>query len=221
LDKALWEDSERIDSDHDFGKNILPSLVKAGKKVIAYPFDGYWVDVGTVDSYWQAHMDLLREPPPFDLGNRSWIIHTRTEERPPARIANGAKVIDSMIADGCKIAEGAIIERSVLGPGVVIGPGVQIRESVILTDARIEAGAILERTIADKRVLVKENAHIGRMGNEKKPVITTLGKTCVVPVNRSVGAGALVGPDVAESDFEGKDVAEGGILLTKRLPYEI
>jgi glucose-1-phosphate adenylyltransferase len=66
LDRALWEDSERIDSDHDFGKNILPALVESGKKIYTYPFSGYWVDVGTVDSYWQAHMDLLRVPPPVD-----------------------------------------------------------------------------------------------------------------------------------------------------------
>ncbi len=221
LDRALWEDSERMDSDHDFGKNILPSLVNAQKNVYAYPFSGYWVDVGTVDSYWQAHMDLLQDPAPFDLSNRSWIIHTRTEERPPARIAQGAEIIDSMVADGCKIASGARIERSVLGPGVIVGPGVVIRESVVLTDVRIDAGAIVERAIADKRVHIMENARVGKMASEPKPVITTLGKTCQVPPGKVIGAGALVGPDVAEIDYEGKDVNEGAMLLTKRQPYEI
>ncbi len=221
LDKALWEDSERPDSDHDFGKNILPTLVDSDKKVFTYPFGGYWVDVGTVDSYWLAHMDLLKDPPPFDLNDRSWIIHTRTEERPPARISKGAQIIDSMVADGCRIAGDAHIECSVLGPGVVIGPGAQIRESVLLTDVTVEAGAVVERTIADKRVHIGENARVGRMGDEKKPLITTLGKTCDVPAGKIIGAGALVGPDVVESDFKGKDVQEGGLLLTNRLPYEI
>lgn len=221
LDHALWEDSERLDSDHDFGKNILPALVNSGRKVCAFPFSDYWVDVGTVDSYWQAHMDLLNEPAPFDLSNRSWIIHTRTEERPPARIAKGAVIVDSMIADGCKIASDAYIEKSVLGPGVVVESGVQIRESVILTDVKIESGAVIERTIIDKRAWIKRNARIGKIGSETKPVISTLGKTCEVPAGRVIGAGALVGPDVAESDYEGKDVLEGAILLTKRLPYEI
>lgn len=221
LDRALWEDSERIDSDHDFGKNILPSLVSSQKNVFAYPFSGYWVDVGTVDSYWQAHMDLLLDPAPFDLSDRSWIIHTRTEERPPARIAHGAEIIDSLVADGCKIFNGARVERSVLGPGVMVGPGAVIRESVILTDARIDAGAVVERTIADKKVQIMENARVGKIINDPKPVITTLGKTCLVPAGKIIGAGALVGPDVAESDYQGKDVSEGAILLTKRLPYEI
>ncbi len=221
LDRALWEDSERIDSDHDFGKNILPSLVKSGKAVYAYPFSGYWVDVGTVDSYWQAHMDLLQEPAPFDLSNRSWIIHTRTEERPPARIAKGAVIVDSMVADGCKIASGATIEHSVLGPGVIVGPDVVIRESVILTDVRIDRGATIERSIVDKRVHIGENARVGKIVSDPKPLICTLGKTCVVPAGRVIGAGALVGPDVAESDYEGKDASEGAIILTKRMPYEI
>jgi glucose-1-phosphate adenylyltransferase len=85
----LWDDHARADSSHDFGKDILPRLVAQGKNVFAFPYNGYWVDVGTVNSYWQAHMDLLTDNPPLDLNDRSWIIHTRTEERPPRALPAG------------------------------------------------------------------------------------------------------------------------------------
>ncbi len=221
LDRALWEDKEHIDSDHDFGKNILPDLVKEGKRVFAYPFEGYWVDVGTVDSYWQAHMDLLSEPPPLDLNDRSWIVHTRTEERPPARIVKGAIIENSMVADGCQIAEGARIERSVLGPGVKVGPGAVIRESVVLTDVEIMAEALVEHAIVDKKVKIGAKARIGAIRQGLAPSICTLGKSCSVPAGMVVGPGALIGPDVAETDYPTPSVVERGIVMTKRLPYEI
>jgi len=221
LDRALWEDKERIDSDHDFGKNILPDLVKEGKKVYAYPFEGYWVDVGTVDSYWQAHMDLLSEPPPLDLNDRSWIVHTRTEERPPARIVKGSVVENSMVADGCQIAAGARVERSVLGPGVKVGPGAIIRESVLLTDVEVMSDAVVERSIIDKKAKIGEKAHVGAIDPGLELSISTLGKSCLVPPGMVIGAGALVGPDVAETDYPAATVVERGIVMTKRLPYEI
>ena len=91
LDQALWEDHVHDDSSHDFGKDIIPKLIKIGAKVYAFPYDGYWVDVGTSISYWQAHMDMLNDPPPIDLNDRHWIIHTRTEERSPVRICKGQR----------------------------------------------------------------------------------------------------------------------------------
>src|SRR4030095_4730222 len=85
LDRVLWEDLQRPDSSHDFGKDILPRLIKSRARVYAFPYTGYWMDVGTVSSYWQAHMDLLSPSPPLKLYNRNWVIHTRNEERPPRR----------------------------------------------------------------------------------------------------------------------------------------
>jgi glucose-1-phosphate adenylyltransferase len=116
LDQVLWDDHNRADSTHDFGRDILPRMVTEGAKVCAFPFSGYWVDVGTVESYWIAHMDLLNTPPSIDLNDRSWVVHTRTEERPPVRIAGGAEVLDSMITDGCVISSDARVERSVREP---------------------------------------------------------------------------------------------------------
>jgi glucose-1-phosphate adenylyltransferase len=219
LNQALWEDHMRADSQHDFGKDILPSLVKQGKRVFAYPFEGYWVDVGTIDSYWKAHMDLLASPPPIDLNDRSWIVHTRTEERPPVWVERGATVLDSMITDGCEIAADARVERSVLGPGVRVRPGAVVFESVILTDATIEAGAVVEHAIVDKKVHIGEKAHVGAVRPE--PQITMIGKSSRIGPGVVIEQGVIIGPDVIESDFSGTTVPTGTYLPTKRAPFDI
>jgi glucose-1-phosphate adenylyltransferase len=107
LDSYLLEDHNLATSSHDFGRDILPKMIADGNRVFAYPYDGYWMDVGTASSYWKAHMDHLEDKPPFDLNDRSWIIHTRTEERPPVWIARDATIENSLICDGCEIASNA------------------------------------------------------------------------------------------------------------------
>ena len=221
LDHALWENRQRADTTHDFGKDILPNMVADRKRLFAYPFSGYWVDVGTVESYWRAHMDLLTTHPPIDLNDRSWIIHTRTEERPPVWISSGSKVLDSMIVDGCEIAPGAHIERSVLGPGVRVKEEAIIRESVILTDSTIESGAIVERSIIDKKVTVCPMAHIGSIESEGELSIPMIGKHSIVPAGLRIEAGAVIGTDVIESDYPSRPIGHDDYIQTKRLPYEV
>lgn len=221
LDQALWEDHGYSASSHDFGKDILPRLVKQGARVYAFPFSGYWVDVGTVGSYWQAHMDLLTSPPPIDLNDRSWIIHTRTEERPPMRIAHGAQVSDSLITDGCEIASGAVVERSILSPGVRVQSGAIIRESVVLTDAVISTGSVVERAILDKRVYVGENSRVGSMEEGASPPIVMVGKNCHLPAGLTIEAGAIIGTDVIPTDFTSLIVRGDDYIQTKRMPYEV
>ncbi len=221
LDRVLWEDHKRKESTHDFGKDILPRLVKSERRVIAFPFTGYWMDVGTILSYWQAHMDMLSPNPPLKLYDRSWIIHTRTEERPPVRIPQNACVFASMISDGCTIQENARIESSVLSPGVMVRPGAVVRESIILTDTIIESGAVIERAIIDKRVRVEQNAHVG--GGIANPDIqlAVVGKNSIIPAGMIVEPGATISTDVAASDYSGPVVKAGELLETKRQPYEI
>jgi glucose-1-phosphate adenylyltransferase len=221
LDRVLWEDHLREDSSHDFGKDILPRLVKSKKRVIAFPFTGYWMDVGTILSYWQAHMDMLSLNPPLKLYDRSWIIHTRTEERPPVRIPQTACIFASMISDGCYIQEGARVESSVLSPGVIVRPGAVVRESIILTDTIIESGAVIERAIIDKRVHVEQNARVG--GGIANPDIqlAVVGKNSTIPAGMIVEPGATIGTDVIASDYAGLMVKSGERLETKRQPYEI
>ncbi len=221
LDRALWEDHIHHESSHDFGKDILPRLVAEGKRVFAYPYEDYWVDVGTIESYWKAHMDLLAYPPPVDLNDRSWIIHTRTEERPPVRMSGGAEVIDSMIADGCVIAPNARIERSVLSPGVRVAPGAVVRESVVLTDVTIDSDAVVEHAIIDKRVIIGERARVGARRAGLEPIITMVGKNSHILPGMVIEPGAVVGSDVMETDYPSQLVRSGDYVQTRRLPYEI
>jgi glucose-1-phosphate adenylyltransferase len=196
LEDLLLEDAARMDSRHDFGYNIIPRMLQLGMKVIAYTFDGYWIDVGTVDAYWEAHMDLLTMPPALNLNDRSWIIHTRSEERPPVQIQQGAVVQDSLITDGSIICEGARVVRSVLSPGVYVGPGAQIMESVVLTDSYIERDAVLERAIVDKGVVIGQGARVGQRLEGDKLGIACIGKNTTVPPGFVIEDSTLIGTDL-------------------------
>ena len=220
LDKLLWEDHLTQDSSHDFGKNIIPRMVESGMNVFAFPYKGYWVDVGTKNSFWQAHMDLLEQTPSLNLYDRSWIIHTRTEERPPAFINSGSNVKNSLICDGCNIEEGATVYRSVLSPGVHVKSGAVVKESIILTDSVLEKGSLTERAILDKRVHAQANAQIGGI-NEEELLITMIGKNSIIPEGCIIQPGAMIGPDVIPSDFSRMEVLSGEFVQTRRLPYEV
>lgn len=226
LDRVLLEDREIEESSHDFGKDILPRMIARGERVYSWIYRGYWRDVGTIESFWEAHMDLIGDPPLYDLNDLGWLIHTRSENRPPARVSRGASVSDSLITHGCTIAQGAVIERSVLSPGVRVEPGAIIRESVLITDCVVEANALVERAVLDKRARVGHGARVGAMplageDVEGKRRFAVLGKNSVVPAGMRVGPGAEVGPDVIPSDFEHDTVAPGEIVQTKRRPHEV
>jgi glucose-1-phosphate adenylyltransferase len=206
LAQVLTEDAKRRDSSHDFGKDVIPRMVQGGFRVFAYPFQGYWVDVGTIEAYWQTQMDLLKHPPALDLNDRSWIVHTKSEERPPVRIQEGAIVKDSMITDGCIISAGARVEKSVLSPGVMVGPGTVIRYSVILTDTTIDAGSRIERSVIDKIVRVGRNVHMGQPPKKGVPPvegsgITTVGKNAHIPAGIRIPRGSVVAADATPEYF--------------------
>jgi len=201
LEKMLTEDQMLKGSNHDFGKDILPRMVIENMNVFAYPYGGYWIDVGTIDAYWEAHMDLLASPPSLNLNDRTWVIHTRSEERPPVQIHAGAMVRDSLITDGSVIAEGALVERSVLSPGVYVGPNAVVRESIILTDTYIEAGAVVERCIIDKIAVIGHNAHVGSIQDVGELGITCVGKNTHVPAGYTVGRSVVLGTDLRLEDF--------------------
>jgi len=177
-------------------------MIAGGHPVYAYPFEAYWVDVGTLESYWQSQMSLLDQPPPLDLNDRSWIIHTRSEERPPVMIQEGAIVRDSLITDGCVIAAGALVERSVLSPGVSVGVNAIVRESVVLTDTSIGAGARVQRAIVDKSVRIGRGAKVGGRlrvaehgGKPEGLGLTTIGKNAVVLEKTEIPVGAVIESD--------------------------
>ena len=201
LERVLAEDQADPDSERDFGKNILPKMVAESMNIFAYPYGGYWIDVGTIDAYWEAHMDLLSSPPSLNLNDRTWVIHTRSEERPPVRIGADTRIVDSMITDGSVIGAGAVIERSVLSPGVFVGPGAVIRESVILNDAYIESGAQVERALVDKIAVIGKNARVGFWQDLGDLKITSVGKNARIPPDFTIGAGSVVGSDCTHESF--------------------
>ncbi|PLS14967.1 glucose-1-phosphate adenylyltransferase [Bacillus sp. M6-12] len=145
LKEYLEKDALNPDSSRDFGKDIIPMLLEDEKKLMAYPFKGYWKDVGTVESLWEANMDLLDEKCELDLFDHSWRIYSVNPNQPPQYIAPYAKVEESLINEGCMV-EGKV-EKSVLFQGVTVGRHSQISESVIMSDAVIEENVIIERAI--------------------------------------------------------------------------
>ena len=222
LERMLQRDHELGDSSHDFGKDILPRMLIEEQRVFAWPFGGYWIDVGTIDAYWEAHMDLLGTPPSLNLNDRTWVIHTRSEERPPVQIKQGADVRDSLVAEGAIISENALVERSVLSPGVIVGPDAVVRESILLTDACIEAGAVIERAIIDKIVVIGHNARVGRISEVGDLGITCVGKNSQVPPGFTIGRSCIIGTDLQARDldaFPDRQVPDGerlGFQLARR-----
>ena len=201
LEQLLQEDMKRKSSAHDFGKDIIPRMIIENMRVFAYPYGGYWIDVGTIDAYWEAHMDLIGSPPSLNLNDRTWVIHTLSEERPPVHIQAGATVKNSLITDGSVVSDGALIENSILSPGVYVGPNAVVRDSIVLTDTYIEAGAVVERCILDKIVVIGHNARVGKIQDVGDLAITCVGKNTHVPAGYTVGAGSILGTDLRLEDF--------------------
>jgi glucose-1-phosphate adenylyltransferase len=210
LEKVLREDAHRQSSTHDFGRDIIPRMVDDQYRVYAYPYGGYWVDVGTIDAYWETHMDLVAHPPALDLTDRSWVIRTRSEERPPVRIEAGATITDSLVTDGSVIAAGALVERSVLSPGVYVGPDAVVRESIVFTDTYIEAGAVVERAIIDKQCVIGHSSRVGEIQELPGELgITTIGKNTHIGSGMVVERDVHVGSDLLPEDFEDKRITSG------------
>lgn len=220
LSRLLLEDHLMKESSHDFGKDILPRMIARGEKVHTWPYWGYWRDVGTLESYWEAHMDLLSQPPAYDLNDTGWLIHTRSENRAPARLGK-ATVSDSLLTHGCVIDEGATVERSVLGPGVRVSRGAVVRESVVLNDTLIGVNATVERAIIDKHVVVSAGCRVGAMGDEAIPRLAVVGKGSTLPEGLIVHPGGEVAHDVVPSDLDVGEVPSGLSVYTKRHPWDI
>ena len=191
--KYLEEDDNDPESSKDFGKNILPKMLNAGEKMFAYRFEGYWKDVGTISSLWEANMDLLGENPVFDVANPAWKIHSRNPLAPPEYIGDGASVQNSMVALGCEIYGN--VENSVLSSNVVIEKGAVVRDSVIMSGTTVKAGAQVNYSIIDEDVVVGEDSFIGADKAEAKG-ITVLGRNIEVGKFAKVSAGAIVDKNI-------------------------
>ncbi len=201
----------------DFGRHVIPAMLDAGARVFGYPFDGYWQDVGTIQSYWEANMALLAERPELDLYDKDWLIHTRSEERAPARIGETAQVHRSLVSHGC-IVNGTVV-NSILSPGVRVETGAVVRNSIVMFDTVIRTGAIVDRAIIDKEVVVGPGAIVGDgpdtdPPNKKEPQrlnagITVVGKRAIIPRAVRIGRNVKVASDVRPADFPGRAIRSG------------
>ncbi|MBQ8599287.1 MAG: glucose-1-phosphate adenylyltransferase [Oscillospiraceae bacterium] len=159
LRKYLVEDEADPESENDFGKNIIPNMLNDGQRLFAWSFDGYWKDVGTIDSLWEANMDLLNPNVPLDLYDDSWKIYARNPVMPPQYVADTAVVNNSMISEGCEVYGDA--HFSVLFPGVIVEEGAKIHNSIIMPGTIVKKGAVIEYTIIAENAVIDENAKVG------------------------------------------------------------
>ena len=176
-------------SSNDFGKNIIPNMLNAGEKMMAYPFKGYWKDVGTISSLWEANQDLLGESPEFDIYDSAWKIYSRNMGIEPQFIADGAVVSNSLITSGAKIY-GTVI-NSVIGASVVVEKGAVVKDSVVFADSVVSSGAIVNYSILDEQVVIGEECIIGSPKADGVE-IAVVGRGCVVTSKSVVTAGANI-----------------------------
>ena len=189
LQKYLEEDEATEGSSNDFGKNIIPNMLAAGEKMFAYPFEGYWKDVGTINSLWEANMDLLGSDPVLDLGDHNFRIYSRNQSSGPQFIGENAKIVNSYVTDGCEIY--GTVKNSVLGAGVKVMPGAYVKDCVLMGDCVIESGANVNYSIIDVGVTVGAGAIIGE-SKESAKGIAVLGEDIKVPAGYNIAAGEII-----------------------------
>jgi glucose-1-phosphate adenylyltransferase len=190
LVRAVIQDAKRTDSDHDFGKNVIPSLVQQGAQVFAFnirkelpPLFHYWQDIGTLDSYYDAHMELVSPNPSFPLHDDEWTIRTYLPPLPPAVLKGDAVTRYCVVSPGCVIEEGAIVEHSILSPGVYIGKGAVVRRSILLHRVRVSEGCHLEKVIVDEDVTIPQGEQIGvDVERDRKRFTVTERGVVIVPI---------------------------------------
>jgi glucose-1-phosphate adenylyltransferase len=226
----LVADSQ-ADTTHDFGADIIPAMVDDPlARVYGYRFDGYWRDVGTVESYFDGNMDLLEDLPQLNLYDPDSRIRTRVTGYPPAKIGQRAYTSRSLLELGCII--NGHVEHSVLSPGVFVEEGAVIRDSIIFDDCRIESGAIVERSIVDKQVVVGKNAYVGYgddwAPNRERPDIvncgiTIVGKRAQLPPYVRIGRNCVIGPNVVAEGLEDGYIPSGTTIRSpeKHFPYTV
>lgn len=227
LIEALQEDANLAASSHDFGRDIVPRIF-GSKRVFGYQYLDYWRDVGTIEAYWQANMDLIERYPPLNLANADAPLRTSRVSQTPARFGAKAAPSDAVISPGAQI-DGAV-ERSVISPGVVVEEGALVRDSIVCHDAVVRSGAVVDRAILDKDVEVGRGATVGTgdeaVVNRERPDIVNcgisiVGKRAVVPEGMTIGRNVIIGPGV-EEELAGLDAVESGeTVLPEQMPLHL
>ena len=187
----LEEDEADKKSSNDFGKNIIPNMLNDKQVLVAYSFNGYWKDVGTIESLWEANMDLLETPMPIDMHDKRWRIFAKNPGMAPHYIAKGATVRDSLITEGCEVYGN--VNHSILFAGVIIEEGAKVESSVIMPGSVIKRGAVVERAIVAENAVVGPGAFVG----ESTGNIAVIGPGITLPAGVAIPAGQQVDEDYA------------------------
>ncbi len=197
LKRYLQADEQDKTSHNDFGRNVLPAMLRAGERMFAFRFDGYWKDVGTIDSLWEANMDLLNPKVPLDLSDSTWRIYSRSASLPPHYIGKTAQVQNSMISEGSNLY--GKVDFSVLFSGVTVEEGAQIRDSIIMPGVTVKRGATVQYGIVAENAVIGEKAVVGARPEEIKDLKQW--GVAVVAAGVHIGEGCVVeAKTIIESD---------------------
>lgn len=190
LKKYLIEDEADPNSANDFGKNIIPNMLNDGQRMFAYPFKGYWKDVGTIDSLWEANLDIINPNVDLDLSDKSWRIYSRTPDAPPHYIGENATVENSSISEGCDID--GLVDYSVVSSDVTVEEGAEVRFSVIMPGAVIKKGAKVYYSIIAENAVIEEDAQVGEipenMENSADWGVAVVGSGATITKNKKIPA---------------------------------
>lgn len=202
LKQYLEEDEKDPDSSNDFGKNIIPNMLSAGEKMVVYRFNDYWKDVGTIDSLWEANLDLLDPKIKLDLSDPTWRIYSRTPSAPPQYIADTAVAQNSLITEGCNVS--GTLDFSILFDNVTVEEGAVVIDSLIMPGAVIKKDATVQYAIIAENVVVESGASVGERPEEVSDLskwgVSVVGAGLTVGKNAKIGAGKMVREDVKEGE---------------------
>ena len=202
LRQYLLDDEANPDSGNDFGHDVIPAMHSAGERLFAFPFDGYWKDVGTIDSLWEANLDLLNPKVDLDLTDSSWKIYSKANTSTPQYVSDEAKVQNSMITAGCEVY--GEVDFSVLFSGVTIEENAVVRDSIIMPNAVIKSGAVVQYAIVAENSVVEENAVVGQRPEDMENVDDW--GVAVVGAGVTIGKGVKVAPKMmVEENMKGED----------------
>ncbi|MDY3812405.1 glucose-1-phosphate adenylyltransferase [Eubacterium sp.] len=194
LKKCLIEDEADPNSANDFGKNIIPNMLNDGQRMFAYPFKGYWKDVGTIDSLWEANLDIINPNVDLDLSDKSWRIYSRTPDAPPHYIGENATVENSSISEGCDID--GLVDYSVVSSDVTVEEGAEVRFSVIMPGAVIKKGAKVYYSIIAENAVIEEDAQVGEipenMENSADWGVAVVGSGATITKNKKIPAKEMI-----------------------------
>ncbi|MDY4880608.1 MAG: sugar phosphate nucleotidyltransferase, partial [Gemmiger sp.] len=203
LKSYLIADENDPTSENDFGKNVIPALLRDNRRMYAYRFSGYWKDVGTISSLWQANMEVLDPAHSgINLFDENWKIYSRNSGRPCQRIGADASIVNSMITEGCQVD--GTVKNSILFPGVVVEKGATVEAAVVMGGTVIKAGARVEHCIVAENVTIEEGATVGKMPEDGLNIAEP-GEVATVGSGVKIGKGATVGPKAMVSN----DVKDG------------